>query len=452
MATTPTYKGPLVTGSDRYSLFALGAFIPLLIGVYWPLYWLHPRVTPLVFRPAVLLCSLVMALFGIHRPLSRMETRLAGYLALFAALWFGTALTATDVGRALEGWIKLVALCLVAILISRALRSPSVTKGFGFGMLAASMIAAVFILFAYVRLIGLSVPTFAIARQFKGVALDAGISLNAIAFTPLVAYICGMCIVRANWFSWSLGAALLIICSAFTGSRAPIAVLILTGIVLLIANGISSRRAVSRLAAVLACGAILTSAVVVTQTVSFYKMSEVTEGRWDLWYIALQKFSERPLVGYGFESINDDLYAREPGVYKLERRKDHKFPGGFHNEFIGTLAEEGLIGFIPVVAIFGFLLRSCWLLAFRKWGTWSNGQWALTGALFLAIRGTIEVPGLFGYANGPPDFLAYLFLALVVSRFSIEENYARAAATQIHSVAFRLDAEPELAHASARVS
>ena len=35
-------------------------------------------------------------------------------------------------------------------------------------------------------------------------------------------------------------------------------------------------------------------------------MSDATEGRWDLWQVALEKFSERPIIGYGYESAHDD--------------------------------------------------------------------------------------------------------------------------------------------------
>jgi hypothetical protein len=65
-------------------------------------------------------------------------------------------------------------------------------------------------------------------------------------------------------------------------------------------------------------------------------------------------------------------------------------------------------------------------LAFRKWGTWHKGKWALIGALYLFVHAGVEVPGLFGYANDAGDYLAYVFVAIVVSRFSIEEDFARA--------------------------
>jgi hypothetical protein len=52
-------------------------------------------------------------------------------------------------------------------------------------------------------------------------------------------------------------------------------------------------------------------------------------------------------------------------------------------------------------------------------------QWALFACLFLLLRANVEVPGLFGYAQDPADYLAYVFMAIVVSRFSTEEDCAR---------------------------
>jgi len=157
-------------------------------------------------------------------------------------------------------------------------------------------------------------------------------------------------------------------------------------------------------------------------------MSAATEGRWDLWSVAWQKFLERPMLGYGFESWRDDLASRLPGVYEFTSQfESSDFAGGYHNEYLTLLAEQGLIGFFPVMAFFLFLLWCSAKLAFGNWVTWAHGQWALLGCLFLIVRAAFEMPGLFGYGQEPADYLAFLFVGIVCSRFSVEEDYLRSA-------------------------
>jgi hypothetical protein len=42
------------------------------------------------------------------------------------------------------------------------------------------------------------------------------------------------------------------------------------------------------------------------------------------------------------------------------------------------------------------------------------------------LRAGLETPGLFGYSQEPVDYFAYIFAAIVISRFSVEEDYLRA--------------------------
>lgn len=409
----------------------LAAVIPIFIGFYWPLYWIFPFVTSHLFRPIVLAVALALALLRSGLPISQAEVKLLRNLGVLCLLWLGTMFFASDVSRAMAGWVKIVALCLVAILFSRALRNPSLSKIFGGTMIAGSLLIALFILFTYVRLAGWALPTYESSRHLKNLAFNDNVQLNGIAFSALMAYVTGMSAWRKCRWSGAIGFVVLIVCSTLTGSRTPLAVFVVSALALALTNGIRSRNVLHRYQALLASAAALMAIAVFLKTTSFRKMSNLTEGRWDIWYVAVHKFVEHPLVGNGFESVNDDLYERMPGYYQLPRRRDAAFPGGYHNQFLGTLAEEGLIGFIALVTLYSFLIRSCWQLAFRKWATWRSGQWGLLGALFLLIRAVDELPGLFGYANGLGDFQAYIFLALVVSRFSIEEDYARRMAKQL---------------------
>jgi O-antigen ligase len=335
------------------------------------------------------------------------------------------------------------------VILSRALRNPTTATIFGRSLIATSVFIATFILFIYVRLMGLTIPSPASDEHLKALASQSGFSTNLMGFTGFMAYIGGMCLSSGNrdpkgsrkptrWpgvarrlAPWTLGFVLLVTCSAFTGSRTPVLVCFLSGLVLLFANWVRSRSVVLRYQAYLGAAVIVIGAIFFMSTASFKRMSDVTNGRWDIWSVAVKKFRKSPLVGNGFQSVNDDLFALLPGVYKIHASAN--FPGGYHNQYLGTLAEEGIVGLVGVLTLYSFLLKSGWQLAFRRWGTWHQGQWALFGVLFLALRGLDEITGLFGYANGLGDLLAYMFVAIVVSRFSTEEDYARASRKQLRT-------------------
>jgi O-antigen ligase len=327
-----------------------------------------------------------------------------------------------DVERAMGGWLKLLALCLVALLLSRTLRNRQICAAFGWSLIAASLIIGLFLVYNYAHSAGVAMPSYESARKFKAVALRLGIPLNTIAFASVLSYITGMCLVRTKHYLWVVGILLFVISSVFTGSRAPVATLVVSGVVLVFINAVRSRQLSVRWAAWVLVILVFSATPILVMQVSFKKMSDATEGRWDLWQVALEKFSERPIIGYGYESAHDDLLTRSPGVYSLRGVK--ATPGGYHNEYLTVLAEEGLVGTVGLVAVSWFLIQACWQLAFCQWHTWHNQQWALFGGLFLLIRGGVEVPGLFGYGREPVDFLAYIFVAIVVSRFSIEEDCA----------------------------
>jgi O-antigen ligase len=320
----------------------------------------------------------------------------------------------------------------VALFVCRALRDPATAHTFGISLILAAIPAAALSIFTYLHLMGLTLPTYESLRVFKGAAAREGIPLNPIVFASLFSYICGMCLLAGNGLLWTLGCILIIITSLLTGSRAPVAMLVASGLVLLMLNGLSSSRLISRVFVWLTIALIIFAVVAGSQVVTFEQMSSITEGRWDLWSVAMQKFVERPLLGYGFESWRDDLASRLPGEYHVPGFAAVNFEGGYHSEYVTMLAEQGLIGFFTVMAFFLFVLVCSWKLAFQRWATWRNGQWALFACVFLLCRAGIESPGLFGYSQEPVDFLAFVFVAIVCSRFSVEEDYVRSTQSPPH--------------------
>ncbi len=403
----------------------VAAAIPLLLALYWVGFWVAPDSMGLPLRVSMVGCALFLAFIWYRAPLSHAEVNLFRVLGLASILWFITTLTATDRAHALSGWIKLLLLFAICGGLARGLRHPATARVFGLSLLVGAVLLAIFILFTYVRYAGFIVPSFKAAREFKGMVLALALPLNGIAYATVFSSLCGLCLLPPSRLLMALGIPLVAVCTFFTGSRAPLAILIASILILLCIKGLLSRSPLRKITtAALVLGALAGVAGVV-MLLSDRDLFAVTEGRSHLWPVGIQKFVERPLFGFGYESWRDDLVSRLPGEYDLTLDLAEKLGGGYHNQYISVLAEEGLLGALAALPILWILLRSSWLLAFRRWGTVHGRQWPLFTCIVLLLRAGIEVPGLFGYAQEPADYLAYVLLAIVVSRFSTEEDYAR---------------------------
>lgn len=400
----------------------------LIPGLYWVGYTTTPAAAIATFRPSLFVISFLLALLSIDKATTWAETRFGGVMALMCAVLVAPSLSATVPTRALANCVKVATLCLIAFFMSRALRREANALAFGRSLILTSILSAGICISTYVRLVGLTISSYGSARVFKQLAMNSGVPLNPIAFTSVFSYVSGVCLLPRNRLLLILGPPLIWVSSALTGSRAPVAVLLASGLVLLISNGLLSRRPMWR--GVAFVGITVAAVLFATgcQILTFRDMSEATEGRWDLWSVAWQKFLEHPFLGSGFESWRDDLASRLPGVYEFTSLfESSDFVGGYHNEYLTLLAEQGLIGFFPVMAFFLLLLWCSTKLAFANWVTWANRQWALLGCLFLMVRAAFETPGLFGYGQEPADYLAFCFVGIVCSRFSVEEDYLRSA-------------------------
>ena len=409
----------------------LALIVPLLLGVYWFMYAEDTDLAIRVLRPAVFAAALLVALIWTKPALTQAELKLGRILVAMSVIQLVPTLAATSPTRALADWLKMVILCIVAVLLCRALRDEATARAFGKALIIASILGAGLTVYVYIKLLGFTLPTYQSTRVLKSVALlHSNVPLNAVAFSCVFAYICGMCLLPGNRALWWLGLTVFTVSSVLTGSRAPLAILAVSAFTLLLANGLVSRSPLKNFFTWLAIFGMIAALLWATQVVTFKEMSGLTEGRWDLWSVAWQKFTERPLFGYGFDSWRDDLVSRLPGEYRLTSYDAINLAGGYHNEYLTLLAEQGLVGCFPVIALFLFLLRYSWRLAFRRAVTWRHGQWALFGCLFLLLRAAVEAPGLFGYGQEPADYLAFIFLAIVVSRFSVEEDFWKWAQSQ----------------------
>jgi O-antigen ligase len=423
------WSAPSLQAAPKTSLLLvsalLGAAIPLILSLYWIAFSLAPEALGTFLRVSVLACSFLLAFLWSRVQMTWAEVNLVRILGVAAVLWLIPSLMATDPAHAIAGWIKLLVLFAFCCFAARGLRHPATAQLVGLALLASAFILVAFMLVTYVRYLGFAPPTYKTTREFKGIAQIDGIPLNSIAFEAVFCYLSGLCLVRTNRILIAIAVPLFVISSIFTGSRAPLVILGASAFVMVCLNGLRNRSAQWRIATLLLILTAVVGGTAVVINASDKEVNTATEGRSHLWSVGLQKFTERPLFGFGYESWRDDLVSRLPGEKELTFDLAKSQGGGYHNEYISVLAEEGLLGFLAAGLIVWLLLRSAWLLSFRRWSSVNALQWPLFACVFLLLRANFEVPGLFGYAQDPTDYLAYFFVAVIVSRFSTEEDYAR---------------------------
>jgi O-antigen ligase len=214
---------------------------------------------------------------------------------------------------------------------------------------------------------------------------------------------------------------LLLFSSALTGSRAPLAVFALSCLAFGVFSCLRSKALLLRVGSIFLVLVLTAAGIAGVASVPPQQLSRITEGRWEIWSVAVHKFAMHPLWGNGYLSVEDDP------TYIV---------GGYHNEYLTALAEQGLIGFAAVMYLFGSLLRRCYHQAIDPLSRNQNGQVILFTCLFLMFRALVELPGLFGTAQGPADFLAYIFLAIAISRTPDVEPRAASAQTHVSRTRF----------------
>ena len=409
---------------------ATAAGIPLILAVYWPLYAINTDLLAMALRPVMLVAALVMGVCLMGQPLTRAEFSLIKLFGLMALTLLVTSIAADDPMTALAEWFKLVLIQLFALLMVRALRHGPTAQTLAKWMAISSVMIGLYMVYVYLHMMGPVLPTYTSARALKGLAEKQNVPLNTIPFAAIVCYLCAVCILPMTRWLWAAGIFLVIVGSTLTGSRAILGVGLITAIVLLALSWIRSADISKRVFGWIMLMAGVVGVLAVMIFLNSRAITAFTEGRWDLWRAASQKFLERPLMGYGFLSWKDDLVSRLPGEYKLTRSLSEHIAGGYHNEYMTALAEQGVVGASVVFTLYFFLVRTGWKLAFNKSHTWTGGKWALFAGLFLTLRANVEIPGLFGSFQEPADYLAYILLAVIISRMSYEEDYVRAA-TQV---------------------
>lgn len=402
--------------------------IPFTLMIYWPIYPSAPDVVGPLLRPMMLFCALIMSLCVFHLPTTKAEFGAIKVFGLMLGVVLLTSMVSEHPLKSLEDVLKLLVIQLFALMMTRALRDESTAKTFGIWMYWGSIVITLFIIFTYFRMLGPVLPTYTAVRGLKGIVEKKGIPLNAAPASAMLLYLCAVCLRPMTKSVWAAGIFVALAGSVLTGSRAALSIPVLAALILLIISWLKSKQVWRRTLAIIMVLCILSSIVYVLAAVSSRTIVSLSEGRWDLWRAGMSKFLERPLLGWGFQTWRDDLVSRLPGEYRLTRGLAEHIVGGYHNEYVAALSEHGLAGFSALLVFFAYGIRSAWKLTYSRTLVWTYGKVALFGMLFIVVRANVELDGCFGFFQDPVDYASYLFLAILFSRLSLEEDASRTVA------------------------
>src|SRR4051812_724096 len=214
---------------------ALGFLIPLLLALHWPVIACHVSEVLMLtaLRVALLGSALVLALLWTGTGLSRSEVKWACALGGFLLVYLVSALCGTEVSRGLQDWARVATAMFVGFGATRALRHEPTAKAFGSSLILASLISCGVVLVTYWHYMGLRAPGYESLRIFKESALrGSGVALNPLAGAAFLFCLMGMCMLRSSWVLRAITGFVLVVVGGLTGSRAPIALLVVCGAVL----------------------------------------------------------------------------------------------------------------------------------------------------------------------------------------------------------------------------
>src|SRR4051794_13749100 len=279
---------------------ALGFTIPLLLALHWPVIACHVNAVLMLTALRVVLIgvSLLLLLIWTGTGTSHSELKWVFVFAGSLVVYLASALCGTHLGRGLQDWIRVATAMFVGFGSARALRHPPTAKAFGVSLIVASLISCGVVLFTYWHYMGLRAPGYESLRIFKESALrGSGVALNPLAGAAFLFCLMGMCMLPSHWALRTVAGFVLVIVGGLTGSRAPIALLVVCGAVLLFIKATRSRQITYRVAA---WGTLLVATACVIALLALatpYKISNATEGRYDVWTVGWAKFTESPIFG-----------------------------------------------------------------------------------------------------------------------------------------------------------
>ena len=142
---------------------------------------------------------------------------------------------------------------------------------------------------------------------------------------------------------------------------------------------------------------------------------DISNGRYHIWPIAISIFLEHPFVGAGFDAFGVAFtkFDSWPGELRVEQA---------HNEYLQTLADAGVVGFLCLLAFLGMLFRKGFQVirdsgaGFRR----NAAVGALAGCFGIVVHSFFDFP-LRTYSNGFV-FLILSAIATVNIQTAVKEH------------------------------
>jgi O-antigen ligase len=420
--------------------------LPVLLALYWPLIGLHFTWVASAVRGSLFAITGLFAVLWWKAPITNSERKWGALLIGYLTLLIINALAAEQMSRSLQNALRILFLLVFCLVLARAFRHLPSRRAFGMGALVAALLLSAYILWCYVTFLGTAMPTYVSTRIFKAtVGRVLGVGLNPLGFSTSFFCMLAACTLRPSWILNITLGIVICICSIFTGSRTPLALMIVS---LLLVLCVELCRRVPKCRVV--CLGVLLPALLVAggfelrNGVDMKKWSVITENRTDLWTVAWAKFTERPLTGYGADSWADDLISRLPGFYEQTSVIVENHAGGYHNAYFTLLAEEGVFIFTFAILLLVSAFRGLSRMSGDTRQDRQRRAMLLFALIFLVLRGLIEVPGWFGYGEDPAEFSCYTLLALIISA-GCEARATRKSTAELRGVSPRLLPQTRLA-------
>lgn len=289
------------------------------------------------------------------------------------------------------------------------------------GLLCAAMLAAVLSTIMTIPLLQHGWSWEAVRASKNELVLTTGFGANTVCFAGMIAAIASPQSGPERLVSRGL-VVFFTLLSIILGARAPIALFFLSALVAIPLSRRSWPADKGRLIRALRLSSLVIGAIVVCflfsiPLIAHSFIADGLAGRAGLWQIALRGWLDAPVFGHGVHSwvdvVQQNLGAAEyRTMYEMQSTASLR-TGGFHNVWMNTLAERGLIGLAGLYASYCLLLAR--LIANLPFNSRDQRFQALVLFLFVFLRSFVEITGLMSYSDAALDAIVITALAVTVA-------------------------------------
>ncbi|MGK6324143.1 O-antigen ligase family protein [Sphingomonas sp. DT-51] len=288
-------------------------------------------------------------------------------------------------------------------------------------LLCAATLAAVLSTIMTIPLLQHGWSWEAVRASKNELVLTTGFGANTVCFAGMIAALASPQTGPERFLSRGL-VAFFTVLSIILGARAPIGLFFLSALIALPLSKRSWNSGRARVSQALRLSAIVIGAIVLSFlfSIPFIAHSVIADGlagRAGLWQIGLRGWWDAPLFGHGVHTwidiVQQNLGAADyRTMYEMQSTAALR-TGGFHNVWMNTLAERGLIGLAGLYASYSLLLTR--LLANLPFNRREQRFQALVLFLFVFLRGFVEITGLMSYADAALDAIVIAALAVTIA-------------------------------------